>query len=99
MKRIGQKELPMDLLKMLSDLRAELSQLEGAIIVFDRLATGQRRGRGRPPKWMSQAKERPRPKKDAPKKRKASHEGSKRTAAAQRKQTAGPKKAGTASKV
>jgi len=34
----------MDLLKLLSDLRAELSQLEGAIIVFERLATGQRKG-------------------------------------------------------
>lgn len=73
----------MDVLKMLSDLRAELSQIEGAIIVFERLATGQRKGRGRPPKWMSQAKKGPRPKKDAPTKRKASREASKRTTAAQ----------------
>jgi hypothetical protein len=89
----------MELLKMLSDLRAELSQLEGAITVFERLATGQRKGRGRPLKWMSQAQVGPRPKKDAPRKRKASHEASKRTAAAQRKRMATAKKAGTASKV
>jgi hypothetical protein len=63
------EELPMDLLKMLTELRAELSQIEAAIIAFERIARGQRKRRGRPPKWMSQSKEQPRTRTDAPKKR------------------------------
>ena len=43
----------MDILKMLAELRAERSQIEEAIIVMQRLASGQGRRRGRPPKWMS----------------------------------------------
>jgi hypothetical protein len=44
------EELPMDLLKMLTELRAELSQIEAAIIALERIASGQRKRRGRPPK-------------------------------------------------
>jgi hypothetical protein len=47
----------MDILKMLSDLYAERSHLEGAITTLERLASGQPKRRGRPPKWLSQARE------------------------------------------
>jgi hypothetical protein len=43
----------MDIMKMLSELRAERQQIDEAILVLQRLGTGQPRGRGRPPKWMS----------------------------------------------
>jgi len=46
---------------MLADLRAEREQVEEAIIVLERLATGRTKRRGRPPAWMSQAKKRGRP--------------------------------------
>ena len=59
----------MDLLKMLTELRSELSLLEAAIIAIERIASGQRKRRGRPPKWMSQAEEQPQTRTDAPKKR------------------------------
>ena len=42
----------MDIMKMLADLRAERLQIEEAIIVLQRLASGQGKRRGRPPKWM-----------------------------------------------
>jgi hypothetical protein len=42
--------------KMLSDLRAERSSLEAAIIALERFSNGQGKRRGRPPKWMSQAR-------------------------------------------
>lgn len=40
---------------MLSELRAERAQIEEAISVLQRIASGQGRRRGRPPKWMSPA--------------------------------------------
>lgn len=40
----------MDILKMLSELRAERERLSEAILVMERLAVGQPRGRGRPRK-------------------------------------------------
>jgi hypothetical protein len=42
----------MDILSMLSELRAERDQLEEAIITIQRLAAGQGKRRGRPPAWM-----------------------------------------------
>jgi hypothetical protein len=47
----------MDIVKMLADLRAERQRLEEAVLVLERLAagTGGKR-RGRPPKWMTDAK-------------------------------------------
>jgi hypothetical protein len=45
----------MDIAKMLSELRSEREQIEEAIVVLQRLATGGGKRRGRPPKWMSQA--------------------------------------------
>jgi hypothetical protein len=52
----------MDLDKMLAELRAEREQIEESIIVLERLARGQGKRRGRPPKWMTQVKRRGRPK-------------------------------------
>ena len=46
---------------MLDELRAEREQIEESIIVLERLARGQGKRRGRPPKWMTQLKRRGRP--------------------------------------
>jgi hypothetical protein len=43
----------MDVLKMLADLREERAQIEEAIIVMERLASGRGKRRGRPPAWMT----------------------------------------------
>jgi hypothetical protein len=46
----------MDVLKMLAALREDRAQIEEAIIVMERLASGQRgKRRGRPPAWMAAA--------------------------------------------
>lgn len=42
---------------MLAELRQEREQLEEAIITLERLARGRGRRRGRPPAWMTAAKE------------------------------------------
>ena len=46
---------------MLSELRSECQQIEEAILVLQRLATGQGKRRGRPPNWMAVKKRRGRP--------------------------------------
>ena len=51
----------MDILKMLADLREQREQIEQAIMVFERLALGHSKRRGRPPAWMTAAKRRGRP--------------------------------------
>jgi hypothetical protein len=51
----------MDINKMLAELRAERDQLAEAILIFERLAVGRGRRRGRPPKWMAEVKRRGRP--------------------------------------
>ena len=38
---------------MLLELHSERAQIEEAILVLQRLATGQSKRRGRPPKWMT----------------------------------------------
>lgn len=43
---------------MITELRAEREHVEQAILVFERLAAGQGRRRGRPPKWMTEVKRR-----------------------------------------
>jgi hypothetical protein len=45
----------MDLLKMLTDLRQQRTQIEEAIVVLERLASGHGKGRGRPPSWVAAA--------------------------------------------
>jgi hypothetical protein len=72
----------MDILKMLSDLRTERSQIEEAILALERLSTGQDKRRGRPPKWMSQAHEGKRSFSESPKKRTVSPVARKRMATA-----------------
>lgn len=78
----------MDVLRMLSELRAERDQLEEAIITIQRLAVGQGKRRGRPPAWMKATKTAT----DVPRKRKAfSAATRKKMAEAQRKRWAAKK--------
>ncbi len=51
----------MDVAKILADLRQEREQIEEAILSLERLASGRGRRRGRPPRWMTEAKKRGRP--------------------------------------
>jgi hypothetical protein len=51
----------MNIAKMLAELRAEREQVEQAVLVLERIAAGQGRRRGRPPKWMTETKRRGRP--------------------------------------
>ena len=46
---------------MLAELRNEREGVEQAIMVFEPIARGQGKRRGRPPAWMSQGKKRGRP--------------------------------------
>jgi hypothetical protein len=55
------RETPMDVSKILEELRQEREQLEEAILSLERLARGRGRRRGRPPSWMVEAKKRGRP--------------------------------------
>jgi hypothetical protein len=48
----------MNLTKMLAELRTERDQVSEAIAVLGRLALGQGKRRGRPPKWMVEVKRR-----------------------------------------
>jgi hypothetical protein len=52
---------PMDITKMLAELKAEREGVEQAILVLERIAAGRSKRRGRPPAWMSQVKKRGRP--------------------------------------
>ncbi len=60
MLKLGEIE-PMDINKMLAELRQEREQIEEAIMTLERLARGRGRRRGRPPAWMAQIKKRGRP--------------------------------------
>jgi hypothetical protein len=51
----------MEIEKMLAELRAERDQLAEAILIFERLAVGRGKRRGRPPAWMTALKRRGRP--------------------------------------
>ena len=46
----------MDLVKIVSELRAELAGMDGAILALERLVMVHTKRRGRPSKWMLQAK-------------------------------------------
>jgi ABC-type transporter Mla subunit MlaD len=50
----------MDVARILDQLRLERDQIEEAILSLERLASGQEKRRGRPPKWMVEAKKRAR---------------------------------------
>jgi hypothetical protein len=51
----------MDVEKILEDLRRERAQIEEAILTLERLAEGRVKRRGRPPRWLSEARKRGRP--------------------------------------
>jgi hypothetical protein len=53
--------VPMDINRMLAELKGEHAGVERAILLLERLASGQSKRRGRPPKWMTQVKSRGRP--------------------------------------
>ena len=44
----------MDILKMISELRAERENVEQAIMALERVARSGGKRRGRPPKWMTE---------------------------------------------
>jgi hypothetical protein len=77
----------MDIIKMLQDLRSEREQIEEAILTLERLARGQGRRRGRPPKWMLESAGSTRSRKSRTK-RVLSPEARARIAAGQRKHEA-----------
>jgi hypothetical protein len=82
----------MDILKMLSEFRAERQQIEEAILTLERLASGTRgKRRGRPPKWMSDSNAATAP---AVKTRTVSAAARKRMADAQKKRWAAKKAQG-----
>ena len=54
--------VPMNIEQMLRELREELTGVEEAILVLERIALGRGKRRGRPPAWMASTKKRGRPK-------------------------------------
>jgi hypothetical protein len=48
----------MDINTMLAELPPERDQLDEAILIFERLAVGRGKRRGRPSKWMAEVKRR-----------------------------------------
>ena len=85
----------MDTLKVLSELRSERGQIEDAILVLERLARGDGKRRGRPPKWMANTHSRQTSQHEPPKRRVVSAEARKRMAEAQRRRWAAVRKAQT----
>lgn len=75
----------MDLIQTLSELREQKRQLDAAILVLEKIAAGQPRGKGRPPKWLSLARQ---GEDGTPAKRVLSEESRARMAEAQRKRWA-----------
>jgi hypothetical protein len=47
----------MDLIAIIAQLRQQLASVESSIVSFEQLALGGTRRRGRPPKWMKEARE------------------------------------------
>jgi hypothetical protein len=44
----------MDLHKMITELQAEKTRLDEAIVALERLSAGKLRRRGRPPRWIAE---------------------------------------------
>jgi hypothetical protein len=80
----------MNIQQMLQELRDERKQIEEAILALERMATGQGKRRGRPPKWMTQASAEASP--TTPRRRRFSAETRAKMAAAQRKRWAAKRK-------
>jgi hypothetical protein len=83
----------MDITKMLLELRSERAQIEEAILALQRLASGQGKRRGRPPKWMTASAAGDGKEKPTRKRRAFSAATRAKMAAAQRKRWAARKKA------
>jgi hypothetical protein len=83
----------MDFTKILAELRQEREQLQEAILVIERLATGTGKRRGRPPAWMSTAQHGPASQVGPRKKRILTPEARARMAAAQKRRWAAYRKA------
>ena len=49
------RDISMDVVKILAELKAEREQIEEAIVSLERLVRGRVRGPGRPPNWMADA--------------------------------------------
>ena len=87
----------MNIIHMLSELRAERQQLDEAILVLERLATSGGKRRGRPPKWMASAQSTGHPSLMVKRRRKPfSLASRKKMAAAQQKRWAAVRKAAKA---
>jgi hypothetical protein len=87
----------MDILKILAELRSEKERLEEAILTIERLASGHLgKRRGRPPKWMANAKDATALFVAPKKRRKFSASTRKRMAEAQRKRWAAKRSNGQA---
>jgi hypothetical protein len=83
----------MDLDQMISTLKTERDALDAAILVLERLASTQRRRRGRPPAWMQvRQEEKMVPEREPKRTRKMSEETKKKMAEAQRKRWAAYRK-------
>ena len=78
---------PMELTKLIAELRAERASIEQAITVLERLARSQGKRRGRPPAWLSLSGGL------APRKRNLSPEARRRMADAQKRRWAAFRKA------
>ena len=83
----------MDIPRLIAELRAELLQIDEAILALQRLGLSGGKRRGRPPKWMSETKAVGDVAPLKKKKRFISAEARKRMAEAQKKRWAGVKKA------
>ena len=82
----------MDILKAISELRAEREQIQDAILALERLAHSQGKRRGRPPKWMSGAVQITPRRAQSPSKRVFSPETRRKMAAAQKRRWAAQRK-------
>ena len=61
----------MDVNKILSELREERANINDAIANLERLARGPGKRRGRPPKWLTEAREQTKREPGRPRKRRA----------------------------
>lgn len=50
----------MDLVRVLDELKNERALIERSILVLERLAGGHPKTRGRPPRWLTDLKQKPR---------------------------------------
>lgn len=78
----------MDITTLIAELRAELQQIDEAILALQRLGLSGAKRRGRPPKWLVETKAAEAPPAGKKKKRVISAEARNRMAEAQKKRWA-----------